>query len=46
VERWTESEEEKNLPKHFLEPVKHKVGEVTRDNLPVLKNKAETPTYA
>lgn len=45
VERWTESEEEKNLPKHFLEKVKNTVGEVTRDNLPVLKNKADTPTY-
>jgi len=45
VERWTESEEEKNLPKHFLEKVKNTVGEVTRDNLPVLKNKADTSTY-
>ncbi|KYD13265.1 hypothetical protein B4135_2928 [Caldibacillus debilis] len=45
AERWTEGEEEKNLPKHFLEKVKNTVGEVTRDNLPVLKNKADTPTY-
>lgn len=45
VERWTESKEEKNPPKHYVEKVTSTVGEATRDNLLYLKGKANTPIY-
>ncbi|MED1674307.1 ISLre2 family transposase, partial [Pallidibacillus thermolactis subsp. kokeshiiformis] len=45
VERWTETKEEKNPPKHYAEKVTSTIGEVTRDNLLYLKGKANIPVY-
>jgi hypothetical protein len=45
VERWTETKEEKNPSKHYVEKVTSTVGEATRDNLLYLKGKANTPIY-
>ncbi|MEJ9151460.1 ISLre2 family transposase [Bacillus smithii] len=45
VERWTETKEEKNPPKHYVEKVTSTIGEVTRDNLLYLKGKANIPVY-
>lgn len=43
VERWTESKEEKNPPKHYVEKVTSTVGEATRDNLLYLKDQSQYP---
>lgn len=45
VEGWTETKEEKNPPKHYVEKVTSTIGEVTRDNLLYLKGKANIPVY-
>jgi hypothetical protein len=45
VERWTETKEEKNPPRHYVEKVTSTIGEATRDNLLYLKGKANIPVY-
>ncbi|WML28953.1 ISLre2 family transposase [Neobacillus sp. OS1-32] len=45
VERWTETKEEKNPPRHYVEKVKSTIGEATRDNILYLKGKANIPVY-
>lgn len=45
VERWTETTEEKNPPKHYVEKIKNTIGEATRGNIPYLKGKANIPVY-
>lgn len=45
VEKWSETKEEKNPPKHYLEKVTNTIGEATRDNIQYLKRKANIPIY-
>jgi len=43
VERWTETKEEKNPPRHFMKRVTSTVSEATRDNLLYLKGRQIFP---
>ncbi|MDQ0220751.1 ISLre2 family transposase [Peribacillus cavernae] len=45
VEKWNETKEEKNPPKHYVEKVTSTIGEATRDNIEYLKGKANIPVY-
>jgi len=45
VEKWAETQEESNPPRHYVEKVRSTIGETTRDNLMYLKGKANIPVY-
>ncbi|PLR80590.1 MULTISPECIES: ISLre2 family transposase [Bacillus] len=45
VERWTESKEVTNPPRHYVERVTSTIGEATRDNIQYLKGKGNIPVY-
>lgn len=45
VERWTETKQEENPPKHYVEKVTSTIGETIRGNMPYLNHTARKPIY-
>ncbi|GGK30090.1 hypothetical protein HUR95_01205 [Caldalkalibacillus thermarum TA2.A1] len=42
---WTASKEEDKPPRYYVEKVSKTIEQVTRDNIPYLKGKANLPVY-